>query len=122
MDLGVGVFDRGPQGVRRGAIREFLIRQRHDIDRQLAGQFAGGMGSHPVGHHVQIPSLLKSRHAAGNSHSRRILIVGPPQPDIRGGCVFYAVFPNCRVNVHYGERQVKAVGGISSTTSNEPAL
>ena len=79
VDLGVGVFDRGPQGVGRGAIRELLIRQRHGIDGQFAGQFAGGVGPHPVGHHVQVPPLLKRGHAAGDRHGHRVLIVGTPQ-------------------------------------------
>ena len=57
IDLGVRLADRPLQGLRGGELAVLVIEVRHAVGGQLAGQLAGRVGAHAVGHHQQVPAL-----------------------------------------------------------------
>ncbi len=62
-------------------------------DGHLAGQLAGRVCPHAVGHHEQMSRPLPSLHVAGQHDGVGVLICRPPQADIADFGVLQAVFP-----------------------------
>ena len=111
VDLAVGVFDGRTQGFRRGTIHQLMVAQRHGVDGQFAGQLARRVGPHAVGHHEQVPPLLKGGLAAGDRHRQGILVVGTPQAQVAEGHMLQIVLPSSLLRVHEAKTVVQTGGG-----------
>ena len=56
----------------------------------LAGQLAGRVGAHAVGHDEQMAAAAKLRLVLRQRDGERVLVAGPPHTDVAHGCAVHA--------------------------------
>ena len=90
IDLGIRLAERPQQRLGRRKLGVLAIEVRHAFDGQLAGQLAGRMSSHAVGHHQQMAAGLKQLRRIGGQQRVRILIRRAAHADVGQGCELHA--------------------------------
>ena len=82
VNRGIGGLDGAAHGLGGSAVGELAIRVGNALAGHLAGQLAGGMCAHAVGHHEQVAAAIPIDVVAGQVHGERVLVVGAPQADV----------------------------------------
>src|SRR5262249_46312894 len=91
MDAQIG-FDKGFAQGRSGPFVSVLgIGMRDDIDRQLAGQLADGVGAHAVRAEEEMASSLPLRRVVRGQDYMGILVVAAPPPHVRPAGSLYVI-------------------------------
>ncbi len=93
VDSGIGIDDRLAEGVGGAAVEQLVIGVRHAVAGQFAGQFAGGVGAHAVGHHKDVAALAPVALVARQGDANAVLIVGAPQANVAEHGVLEEVVP-----------------------------
>ena len=101
VDLVVGVEDGRENGLGRRLVQPLPIDQGDGVGGHLAGQLAGRMGPHAVGHHEEVAPLLEIGLASGQDRRVGVLVVGAPKAHVAQRGVFQAMVPGGGGCVHY---------------------
>src|SRR5207302_1704660 len=89
VDGAVGLDD----GVGGRAVLRLVVVMGDVVAGHLAGHLAHGVGTHAVGHHVDVPALAPGIGRLGADDRITILIIRAPHAGIGGSGVDDKVFP-----------------------------
>ena len=93
VDALVGVVKGGLNGVERRLVGRLVVGERDEVRGHFAGQLAGSMGAHPIGHHEQMAAPQPFVLFGSYDDDERILVVRAAQSYVAGGGVFEGVLP-----------------------------
>ena len=115
VDAAVGVVNGGDDRLARRQVGPLLVGVRNVVGGDLAGEFAGGVGAHAVGHDEEVAARSPVAVVAGERHGERVLIAGAPHPDVAYRCAPQAAGRAVQFGRRFCHQVRLAGGGIAET-------